>query len=93
MLMLDQTEKTVRRMTLASPGQPNAAGSGLNFTMPKMDVTVERTGQTAQMAGQACEEFHIVIIIDMGQVAAAAANPDAREATKDMRLVRKVFRA
>ncbi len=40
MLVLDQTEKTVRRMPFASFNQPDATG-GLNLTMPKMDVTVE----------------------------------------------------
>jgi hypothetical protein len=90
MLMLDQTERTVRRMPLASLGQPNAvAGGGLNVTMPKMDVTVERTGQTAQVAGQSCEEFHIVMIMDMSQVGGTLPTPEAREATKDMRLVMK----
>jgi hypothetical protein len=90
MLMLDQTEKTVRRMPLASLDRPNgAAGGGPNVTIPKMDVTVEPTGQTAQVAGQSCEEFHIVMIMDMSQVGGALSPPETREATKDMRLVMK----
>jgi hypothetical protein len=88
MVMLDQTEKTVRRMPFASFNQPDAAGGGLNVMMPKMDVTVERTGKTAQVAGQSCEEYHIVTIMDMSQ-AGALPSPDARDAVKDLRMVMK----
>ena len=87
-LMLDQTEKTVQRVQFNLSGQPNAAtGGGLNFTMPKMDVAFERTGRTEQMAGQSCEEFHIVMTMDMSQ--AALATPGAPDAMKDLRMVMK----
>lgn len=88
--MLDQTEKTVRRMPLTSPNQANAtAGGGLNVVMPKMDVAVERTGRTEQIAGQECVEFHTTMTMDLSQAGGALANPDARDAIKDMRLVMK----
>ena len=87
MLVLDPTEKTVRRLPFASFNQPDAAG--LNVTMPKMDVTVERTGRAEQVAGQSCEEFHtvMIMIMDMSQVGGAPPTPDARDAMKDVRMV------
>jgi hypothetical protein len=90
MLMLDQAEKTVRRMPLASFNPANAAAdSGLNLMLPKMEVTVERTGRTEQVAGQSCEEFHTVMIMDMSQAGGALATPEARDAMRDMRMVMK----
>jgi hypothetical protein len=90
MLMLDPTEKTVRRMPPVSSTQPNsAANSGGAFTMPKMEVAVAPTGQTKQMGGQSCAEFHIVMTIDMTQVGGALTAPDTRDALKDMRMVMK----
>ena len=87
-LMLDQTQKTVQRVPFNLSGQPDAAtGGGLNFTMPKTDVALERTGRTEQIAGQSCEEFHIVTTMDMSQ--AALATPGAPAAMKDLRMVMK----
>jgi hypothetical protein len=83
MVVLDPGEKTVRRMPLDPPGVPAAGPTA----MPKMDVSVEPTGRTEQIAGQACEEFRIAIIMDMSQVGTALANPDVRDAMKDMRMV------
>lgn len=89
-LMLDQTEKTVRRVPLASPGQPDPpTAGGLNAQLPKMDVVMEPTGRTQQVAGQECSEFNTVITIDMSQAAGALAQPNMRDAMKDMRMVMK----
>ena len=86
--LLDQTAKTVRRIPLAASGQPDPAiAGGLNVQMPKMDVVLERTGRTQQVAGQECVEFHTVMTMDMSQAGGALAIPDAREAMKDMRMV------
>jgi hypothetical protein len=77
LLMLDQTAKTVRRMPIPSVAE-----------LPKMDVSVERTGQTEQIAGRSCEEFRIVSIMDMSQLGAMVP-PEARDAMKDVRMVTK----
>jgi hypothetical protein len=90
LLMLDHAEKIVRRMPLTVSGPPNLpANSGLNLAMPNMEVSAERTGRTEQMAGQSCEEFHVVMIMDISQISGALATPDARDAMKDMRMVMK----
>jgi hypothetical protein len=86
--MLDQVQKTVQRVPFNLSGQPNApAGGGLNLTLPKMDVAVERAGRTEQIAGQSCEEFHVAMTIDMSQ--AAPPTPDTRDTVKDLRMVMK----
>jgi hypothetical protein len=88
--MLDQTEKTVRRVPLASSGQPDSAAPvGLNMQLPKMDMVMEPTGRTQQVAGQECAEFNTVMTMDMSQSGGALALPDVRDAMKDMRMVMK----
>jgi hypothetical protein len=89
-LMLDQTEKTVRRMPLAASGQGDPATSGgLNVQLPKIDVVMERTGRTQQVAGQECAEFNTVMTMDMSQAGGTLSTPEVREAMKDMRMVMK----
>jgi hypothetical protein len=90
--MLDQTEKTVRSMPLASSGQPDpATPGGFNAPIPKMDVVVEPTGRTQQLAGLECAEFHTVMTMDMSQAGGAVAIPNAPDAMKDMRMVMQGF--
>ena len=87
--MLDPTQKTVHRLTSASPSASTPAAGLNDFPMPKMEVTAEPTGQTREIAGQSCSEFRTVMTMHMGQMAGAQLPPEMVEAMKDTRMVMK----
>lgn len=80
-ILLDSRKKTARILDAAS------ASKGARVPIPKMDGTVEATGQSRVIDGVKCDEYVMTMTMSMAEMSGAQMPPEAAEMMKDVQMV------